>query len=325
MKNIQAPPLIEKDLAEVRKIIEEHLVLEHQEISDALLALQRGGGKMLRPSLLLYFARLGNRFQENRRKILYLAASVEILHMATLIHDDIIDDAPLRRGCSSIQSRFGKDVAVYTGDFLFTIYFELLAKSGDLGEYFSVNARAMKNILLGELDQMSTRFKTDISLEEYFQTITGKTAELFALSARLGAYFGGMEKENVLLAEKIGYNIGLCFQILDDILDYTSSEKELKKPVLEDLLKGVYTAPLILALPNSTENLQKLLERREKITAEERKNVQQLVLNHGGVTESKKLATHFSEKALADIEQLPNGEVKKILLKMVKELLRRSH
>lgn len=186
-----------------------------------------------------------------------IAASLEILHMATLIHDDVIDDSPLRRGQKTVQTQFGKDIAVYTGDLLFTIFFELILEATNDFEYMAINSKAMKKILLGELDQMHLYHNQNQTIRDYLRAISGKTAELFKLSAREGAHFGGANQEIVRLSGKIGYYIGMAFQILDDILDYTADEKELNKPVLEDLDKGVYSLPLLLAMKKN-QNFLKL-------------------------------------------------------------------
>ena len=122
-----------------------------------------------------------------------VAASLEMLHMATLIHDDIIDDSPLRRGNITIQSKYSKDVAVYTGDVLFTKFFEFLISVMNGSEYLAYNAQTTKRILLGELNQMTIRFKLDETIYDYLRSIKGKTAELFWLACKEGAYYGSCD------------------------------------------------------------------------------------------------------------------------------------
>ncbi|KRM92749.1 polyprenyl diphosphate synthase [Liquorilactobacillus cacaonum DSM 21116] len=137
---------------------------------------------MLRPGLFLLFSELGEKDKQDEEKLLKVAASLEILHKATLIHDDIIDDSPLRHGVVTIQSNFGKDVAVYAGDLLFTAFFELLIDTMNGTSLMQDNATAMKKLLFGELGQMHARFNQQQTIENYVENIKGKTAELFSLS-----------------------------------------------------------------------------------------------------------------------------------------------
>src|SRR5699024_10094207 len=175
-------PTIQNKLQAVCSIIEEQLAVRNKEIQDTLTDFANSGGKYLRPAFFLLFAELGPKEQQNNQQLLQVAASIEILHMATLIHDDIIDDSPKRRSQITIQSKYGKDIAVYAGDLLFTQFFDLLTQTINGSSYMSINARAMKSLLLGELDQMHTRFNQQETIEQYLKSINGKTAELFWLA-----------------------------------------------------------------------------------------------------------------------------------------------
>jgi heptaprenyl diphosphate synthase len=318
-------PIIGAQLDQVCAIIEEHLVCRNKDIEAAVLELQRAGGKMLRPSLFLLFASMGDKSKQDEQQLIYLAASLEILHMATLIHDDIIDDSPLRRGTETVQSKFGKDIAVYTGDLLFTVYFELLSTAGEIGDYIAINSRSMKNILLGELDQMHTRYNIDITIQDYFQSIRGKTAELFALACKEGAHFGKNEECLESLAESIGMNIGLAFQVLDDILDYAVTSEQFKKPVLEDVGEGVYSSPLIFAMDGNKDAFKPFLNKLEPLTEEESNTLRLMVIETGGLDKAKELAQTLSHTAINEIDELPDGPEKKFLLKLTKKLLKRTY
>ena len=223
--------------------------------------------------------------------------------MATLIHDDIIDDSPKRRGAVSVQAAFGKDTAVYTGDFLFTIFFDLLVETMTGSPYLTRNARTMRKILTGELGQMDNRFDLDQSLLDYYRNINGKTAAIFSLAAEEGAYFGHADHRTINLAKRIGQNIGISFQILDDILDYSGDER-LNKPVLEDLATGVYSLPLLLTLQNHRHELEPLLAKKRQMTIEDMEKVQKIVVTHGGVKKAQEIATKFTQKAQTEIDQL---------------------
>lgn len=221
------------------------------------------GGKYLRPAFFLLFANINHQTVAEQEKLIKIASSLEVLHMATLIHDDIIDDSPKRRGAVSVQAAFGKDTAVYTGDFLFTIFFDLLVEAMTGSPYLTRNARTMRKILTGELGQMDNRFDLSQSLLDYYRNVNGKTAAIFSLAAEEGAYFGHGDRRTINLAKRIGQNIGISFQILDDILDYSGDER-LNKPVLEDLATGVYSLPLLLTLQNHRHELEPYLPRNAK-------------------------------------------------------------
>src|SRR5690606_27709123 len=132
-------------------------------------------GKLLRPAYFLLFSRLGTAAQGAHKKIIAAAASTEVLHLATLIHDDIIDEAKMRRGVETVQSKHGKDVAVYAGDLLISVYFDLLADATDSVEIIKLNTLSMKQVLLGEINQMTNAYNTEITYEDYLKSIKGKT------------------------------------------------------------------------------------------------------------------------------------------------------
>lgn len=242
--------------------------------------------------------------------------------MATLIHDDIIDDSPKRRGAVSVQAAFGKDTAVYTGDFLFTIFFDLLVETMTGSPYLTRNARTMRKILTGELGQMDNRFDLSQSLLNYYRNVNGKTAAIFSLAAEEGAYFGHGDRRTINLAKRIGQNIGISFQILDDILDYSGDER-LNKPVLEDLATGVYSLPLLLTLQNHRHELEPLLAKKRQMTIEDMEKVQKIVVTHGGVKQAQEIATKFTQKAQTKIDQLADKHTRKMLKLVADKLLTR--
>lgn len=315
-------PLIAHDLDSVNRCISQTIKTKHQSLESALLEMANNGGKYLRPSLLI----LSTRATEGQvsSKVIKLGAAIEILHMATLIHDDIIDDSDERRGALSIQAHFGKDTAVYAGDLLFTNFFDLMLDTTTNHEYLIENATTMRNILNGELGQMNQRFNIQEKLEDYISDIKGKTAALFRLAAKEGAYFGGKKHLADQMA-KFGENLGIAFQIIDDILDYTGS-KNMNKPMLEDLTTGVYSLPLLLALkdPASQQQLVPLLSKKYQITKEDIAKIQQIILNSSAIDESRALARKYSQKALDILATLPQNAATKLLAKMTSELLTRS-
>lgn len=318
----QQYPLVKDDLQRVNALINEKINVADPELSKALQKMANNGGKYLRPALLLLFAKNSATAKTNEH-LIKLAASIEVLHTATLIHDDIIDDSPKRRGLVSIQSSFGKDIAVYAGDLLFTVFFSLIAEVLYTSPYLQVNAQIMHKILNGEIGQMNARFDMDQSFLTYLRNINGKTAAIFSLACQEGAFFGGASRREVALAKRIGQNIGLSFQMLDDILDY-SDGKTLNKPVMEDLATGVYSLPLLMVLQDHRAELLPYLSKKQVMTKTDMEKVKQIVIARGGVTKAKALAEKFIAKALTQIKALPASTQRDLLEKLSVRLLKQT-
>jgi len=316
-------PAVKKELIETKQVMEKSVKIRNKEITETLQLFFDAGGKLLRPAYFLLFSKFGTIDSDKKRY--RMAASLEILHVATLIHDDIIDDSPVRRSMPSVQAMYGKDIAVYTGDFLFTVYFHLLTNSTNDLKTISLNAQSMKRILVGELDQMNLRYNTSITVKQYFQHIKGKTAQLFEFSCYEGAHYSQAPKTIQLQAKRIGYNIGMAFQIMDDILDYKSTQEDMQKPVFEDMKNGYYTLPLILAMDEDREVFLPYLEKRTELTNQEMQEVQQLIERHQGIEKSEVIAKRFTDKALSSIKKLPNIPERDILYHVTQTLLERNN
>ena len=320
----QQYPLIKDQLVAVNHTLQTHINAAHPALQAALLTMANHGGKYLRPTLLLLMAKAINDQHDNDQQLIHLASSIEVLHMASLIHDDIIDDSPMRRGAVSIQAQFGKDTAVYAGDYLFTVFFDLLIKSIHEDKYLQVNAQIMQRLLNGELGQMALRFNTQQTLHQYLRNINGKTAALFQLAAREGAHFAGATPGMTVHAAKFGQNIGIAFQMLDDILDYTGTSK-LTKPVMEDLGTGVYSLPLLLALQNPAihQQLMTLLDKQYQLTLADMHTIQKLVIDSNALEQSRQLAARFTNRALDHLNYLPKNQARDMLRQLAHQLLKR--
>ena len=314
-------PALQTELEQVLTLIDQNITTNNVPVRDAILDMINAGGKMLRPAYCLLFSQFK---QTDRHKIIALAAAVETLHTATLIHDDIIDESDMRRGLPSIPATFGKDTAVYAGDYLFTVCFKLLAGYASDLRSVQQDGKHMEAILNGELAQMSTRYNMAITIDQYLNQVSGKTGQLFALSTFLGAYESGNSLRFARNAQTIGLNIGVAFQLLDDILDYTASSSQFGKPVQEDMRQGVYSAPLILALREAPDAFAPYLSKRLKMTDDDAKTVDQLVRDHGGVVKAQELAKDYTDTALTAIEKLPDMPVRAILSQLTSSLLNRQ-
>ena len=313
-------PELHEELKQVKAMMHASITIENKQIREAILAVLESGGKMVRPAYLILFSM----WNENRNKeeVHAVAAALELLHVATLLHDDVIDEADTRRGQETISARFGNRVAIYAGDYLLTVCYQLLSKySQDLAG-IQLPTDGMMRVVEGELSQMEESYKTDVTIQDYLKRIDGKTAQLFMLSCMMGERFSGMgELER---ARHIGNSIGMAFQLLDDILDYEVSSSEFGKPVLEDVAQGIYTMPLIASLPKCEKELLPLLEKKNQLTAPDRLAIQKLVVNAGGVETAKDFASKYTMKAIHQIEKLPEADVKSMLLKITSQLLQRK-
>jgi len=312
-------PLIANELAQVNELLKQTMHAPNKNLESALKEMADNGGKYLRPSLVLLAA---HAVGKTNKQIIQIATAIETLHMATLIHDDVIDDSDKRRGKPSIQFAFGKDVAVYAGDLLFTNFFDLMLDVNE-PEYLRLNAQTMRQILNGELGQMNQRFNLEQTFDDYLADIKGKTATLFRLAA--GAHFAGGNLEQTQILANFAEDLGIAFQIIDDILDYRGSS-QLNKPMLEDLPTGVYSLPLLLTLkqPDLKAQLLPLLNKRTAMTVKDIKQIQAIVIDSGAITESKQLAQNYAQKGIAELAKLAPNPAVKILEKMAKELLQRT-
>ncbi|MGX4687294.1 polyprenyl synthetase family protein [Vagococcus sp. JNUCC 83] len=317
-------PSLKKDLQKTLNLISDSISLPNKEVEDAILSIFHSGGKLLRPAYLLLFSDFGTK--TDKKKTIALAAAIETLHTATLIHDDIVDGANIRRGTATMNSTFNTDIAVYSGDYLFIVCFKLLLEYQSSLKSIELNTSSMEKVLLGELGQMSERYNMDVTIDEYLANITGKTAELFALSCFIGCYENGGNKKLANKCREIGKDIGLAFQIVDDILDYSQNEQTIGKPVLEDVRQGVYSLPLICSIHEHPEKFKPILGKKELMTQEDAKAIHNLVIKNNGVDKAYDLAAHYTTRALNSIQTLPDNEqqTKQQIYDITKLILQRT-
>lgn len=214
-------------------------------LREASVYVLSGGGKRLRAALVLYCASFKEPSDEIYDKAVQVACAVELIHSATLVHDDIIDHAVIRRLKPAVNIRFGEDVAVLLGDFLYARAFEMIAKVGD-SSVTELMARTTRLMCEGELDQLKHRFRADLTIEEYLSFIERKTAALISASASSGAILSGLSPLEQKSLSSYGMNVGIAFQIVDDILDIVGMEQKTGKTLHTDMGNGKMTLPLIL-------------------------------------------------------------------------------
>ncbi|MFV0466175.1 MAG: polyprenyl synthetase family protein [Lachnospiraceae bacterium] len=274
-------------------------------INQYLLGLTRSQGKMLRASAVLICSEDESGLVEPAA--VSAAAAIEIIHLASLIHDDVIDDADIRRGQDTIQKKYGRRTAVICGDFLLSLAFTLISKIPDPGQYQEISfPDYIRRLCLGELLQHVNNYNSDLSVLEYIRIISGKTAALFEASFFAGSVLCGCSTRERTIYKKIGKYAGLIFQLQDDCLDFNETMEVAKKPVQSDYEQGVMTLPLIFALGMRPQY-------KEKAAAGmlTRKEINNIVKETDGVSFNIQMMTKYSTKAIKELNRLDLNENKK--------------
>jgi len=316
--------LVRDDLAKV----EEEIRLESVASVDAITTigryLQSAGGKRLRPILVLLSAKLAG---GATRGAVRMAAVVEMIHAATLVHDDVIDYAETRRGRPSTNAVWGNHTSVLAGDWLYMQAFQIALEERNFA-VLDLLIGLTQRMVEGELLQLERIGKIEVSEADYMELVDRKTASLFSACARLGAIFGGASDGGIEKLGEFAWNLGMAFQLVDDVLDFTAAENVLGKPVGSDLREGKVTLPLIYAL--------------ERATAEERAEVatvlgnghydgipfarmSELILRHGGIERATERAQSFRDKARLLIAEFPESPYQRALAAVTELVTDRDH
>lgn len=274
------------------------------------------GGKRLRPVLALACAKLcgytGNRHVK-------LAASVEFIHTATLLHDDVVDDSDLRRGEPSANAMFGNQASVLVGDFLFSRAFQLMVEDGSL-EVLRILSTASAVIAEGEVMQLSIMNDSATSEQAYLEVIRAKTAELFAAACRIGAVVAGRPQAEEEALRTYGLNLGLAFQMIDDVLDYSAAEERLGKTIGDDFREGKMTLPVILAIHRGNE-VERSFWKRTLETIDQKSgdltHAQELLIKHGALRDSVERARHYGAVARDALGLFPDNAYRQALVEII--------
>jgi octaprenyl-diphosphate synthase len=328
--------LVREDLALVEQEIAAQNSAAIEPVCEISSYLREGGGKRLRPALLLLAAGASG---YRGKSAIRLGAVVEMIHSATLIHDDVIDGADTRRGRPSANARWGNHMSVLAGDWLYMQSFEMALRERNFA-VLDILIDLTQNMVEGELLQLTRLGQMDLNEAEATELAYRKTACLFSGCSRLGAVVGKQPKEVEDGLADYGRNAGLAFQLVDDLLDFTASPEKLGKPVLSDLKEGKVTLPLIFALQaqaaghtadgaahangNGRRLVSKVLEERDfqSVRPEE---ITKLVRETGALERSAKLATEYVQRAKASLEVLPDTEYRRALLAVPDFILEREN
>jgi geranylgeranyl pyrophosphate synthase len=277
-------------------------------------------GKRLRPAIALLAGKFG-RYDVDLH--VPLAASIELLHTATLVHDDVIDASPSRRGRPTANAVFNNSAAVMLGDFMFAHSAELIART-DNTDVVRLFARTIMAIAGGELHQDLSAYEYGQDTIAYFGRIEGKTASLFATSAEGGAMVAGCTREEREALRVYGLNVGMAFQVVDDILDFAGDEEEMGKPIGSDLMQGTLTLPSLLLMErHPKDNPVKKAFRTRKPKPEYVAQAVYMVLNSDILDEVYTVARDFRDRALASLRELPSSEARAALEDIAEHVLER--
>ena len=306
---------IQEDLKHVEVVLDHSLHSKLPLVPEVSRYVINNGGKRLRPALFLLCARVAG--VASHRDLAKIGASLEMIHTASLLHDDVVDDALLRRGKPSTKAKWGNQVSVLVGDFLWCRGCGILVECDDI-KLLDVVTKAIVAVTEGVLLELSRQNDMNIDQEAYFEMIRGKTAALFGACGECAGIVAGLSEQYVTALKRYCFDLGMAFQLADDALDYISQDKGFGKKVGGDLREGRLTYPLILALKQADESeLQTIREAliSDHLGDAQFQNVLSIIQRYDGVEETFKLARDFAEKAKAHLKLFKPSIEREALIK----------
>lgn len=314
---------LRSDIAKIEKELEATIDAKHPILKKASSHLLKAGGKRIRPVFVLLAAKFG---EYDIEKIKQVAVPLELIHMASLVHDDVIDDADLRRGKKTIKSKWDNRVAMYTGDYIFARAIEMATNCAK-PEVHQILSDAMVEMCVGEVEQIRDQYNWNQNFRMYLRRIKRKTALLIAVSCRLGALAADAPLDVQLRLYRYGYNVGMAFQITDDILDFIATEKELGKPAGSDLQQGNVTLPALYSMKHNEELQQYIMTMINSESSDKRvmSEIIQTIKATGGVDYSFAISDCYLNKAYKELEKLPDIPAKDSFYQIAKYIGTRKY
>lgn len=311
--------LIREDLERTEQLLREHGAEEHPAIAFAVDHLLGSGGKRIRPALVFLSAHLCGADLE---RATFAAAGVEMLHTATLVHDDLIDGSLMRRGVETLNARWSPAATVLTGDFLFARAAYLVARTESV-RLVRRFAETLMVICNGEIHQMFDGRGTIPTFQEYERRIYAKTASMIALSAEAGAILAHADEPTIAALRTYGEQLGLAFQVVDDVLDFVADERTLGKPVGSDLRQGLVTLPVLFFLEENGDHpaLRRVLSQGP--TEDAVRETVQAVAASPAIERTLQVARHYAQEAKRALEGFPSSEYRTALLDLADFVVRR--
>ncbi|HIK53563.1 MAG TPA: solanesyl diphosphate synthase [Synechococcales cyanobacterium M55_K2018_004] len=313
---------VEADLELLTDNLKQLVGARHPILYAAAEHLFGAGGKRLRPAIVLLISRATMPNQDITAKHRRLAEITEMIHTASLVHDDVVDESELRRGVPTVHTSFGNRIAVLAGDFLFAQASWYLANLDNL-EVVKLLSEVIKDFAEGEIQQGLNRFDCSLSLEAYLEKSYYKTASLIANSSKAAGILSGVSDEVAMRLYHYGRHLGLAFQIVDDLLDFTASVDALGKPAGSDLRSGNLTAPVLFAMEEKP-YLEVLIEREFSQDGDLEQAIA-LVLDSSGIERSRGLAASHADRALEALSDLPVSEARQALMRLTDYVLSRGY
>lgn len=292
----------------------------HPDLKTAMDHLLDSGGKRIRPTISLL---VGEMIGADLDKVITLAAAVELLHTATLVHDDVIDGALLRRGTPTLNARWSPGATILTGDFIFARAAKLAAETDSI-DVMNLFAKTLSTIVNGEITQLF-RSRGLANREDYFRRIYAKTASMFELAAKAPLYLSDSNNEELEAMRRFGYEAGMAFQIIDDILDFTSVQEDIGKPVANDLRQGLITLPALYYFEDNPEDkyVQAVLV-GERLREEELRDLVDSIQNSGAIDKALGEAYAYAKRGLKSLAVMPAGIEKQALIELTDFIVSRQ-
>jgi octaprenyl-diphosphate synthase len=316
--------LVADDMNGVNAVILERMQSKVALIPELAGHLIAGGGKRMRPMLTLASAKLLGYPGTRHHK---LAAAVEFIHTATLLHDDVVDGSGLRRGKRTANLIWGNSASVLVGDFLFSRAFELMVEDGSL-KVLKILSSASCVIAEGEVEQLTAQRRIDTDEEQYLAIIGAKTAALFAAACRVAPVVAEADEEVELALESYGRNLGIAFQLADDVIDYASDQEVMGKGVGDDFRDGKMTLPLILAYARGGEEdraFWRAAVTGERIADDDLAHAIRLMRSTGALSDTIECARHYGRRAIDSLANFPAGKAKAALIEAVEVAIARAY
>ncbi|MFK7778113.1 MAG: polyprenyl synthetase family protein [Gimesia sp.] len=313
--------LIGGELEQAERVFLSEVSSKHPYVHDVLQHITRFQGKRLRPILLLLSAAATGSINDSHY---VLASAVEMIHLATLVHDDVLDDAVIRRHVATVNSRWNNETSVLVGDFLFTHAFHLTASLDD-ARACRLIGRATNLVCEGELAQIYERGNLSLSEEQYLEIINGKTAELCAISTQLGAIYSNADEKVIQAMDDYGRALGVAFQITDDLLDLLGNEEQMGKSLGSDLQKEKLTLPLIRLLDQSSQEDQAVIQEILSQPDEQTKlRLKEFLKNSDAIEYASNRAREFAKQAREALKYCPESQARLILEELTEFAIQRT-
>ena len=318
--------LIKGDMDRVNRLIQDSLYSEVVLINQISQYIINSGGKRLRPILVLLSA---NAFsyasKDNGEKDITLAAVIEFIHTATLLHDDVVDESELRRGKDTANELWGNAASVLVGDFLYSRAFEMMVGVGSM-KVMEILSHSTNTIAEGEVLQLLNCNDASTTEERYLEVIHCKTAKLFESASQLGAVVADQDDATEEAMAKFGMHLGTAFQLIDDVLDYSASSEDMGKNVGDDLAEGKPTLPLIYAMKHGTEAQADMIrEAIEKGGLEQIEAITETIHSTGALKYTQEVAQKEADQAIAQLDNIPDSDYKQALITLAKFSVERSY